>query len=46
MQMTIFTPLSQRVVDRLHETDVNSLTPMQALALLDELKREIQGGGE
>ncbi|MGO4209409.1 DNA mismatch repair protein MutS [Terriglobus sp. 2YAB30_2] len=43
LQMTIFTPLSQKIVDRLQETDINSLTPMQALQLLDELKRELEG---
>ncbi|MBW8749546.1 MAG: DNA mismatch repair protein MutS, partial [Acidobacteria bacterium] len=43
LQMTIFTPLSQKIVDRLQETDINSLTPMQALQLLDELKRELDG---
>jgi len=41
MQMTMFTPLSQRVVDRLAEADVNSLTPLEALNLLAELKGEI-----
>ncbi len=41
MQMTIFTPLSQRVVDRVRETDVDRMTPMEALQLLAELKREI-----
>ena len=46
MQMTIFTPLSQRIVDRLQATDVNSLTPLQALNLLEELRREIQNGGQ
>jgi len=46
MQMTIFTPLSQRIVDRLQSTDVNSLTPLQALNLLEELRREIQTGGQ
>ena len=44
MQMTMFTPLSQRILDRLEETDVNSLTPLQALTLLDELKEEIKAG--
>ncbi|HEX5234645.1 MAG TPA: DNA mismatch repair protein MutS [Silvibacterium sp.] len=44
LQMTIFTPLSQRILDRLEETDPNSLTPLQALALLDELKAEIKAG--
>ncbi|MBS1814292.1 MAG: DNA mismatch repair protein MutS [Acidobacteria bacterium] len=42
MQMTIFTPLSQRVVDRVREIDVNSMTPMEALQLLAELKKEIE----
>jgi DNA mismatch repair protein MutS len=41
MQMTIFTPLSQRVVDRVREIDVDRMTPMDALQLLAELKREI-----
>jgi DNA mismatch repair protein MutS len=44
LQMTMFTPLSQRILDRLEETDVNSLTPLQALGLLDELKTEIKAG--
>ncbi len=41
MQMTIFTPLSQRVVDRVRQLDVDRMTPMDALQLLVELKREI-----
>ena len=41
MQMTMFTPLSQRVVDRVRATDVDRMTPMEALQLLAELKREI-----
>ena len=41
MQMTMFTPLSQRIVDRIAETDINSLTPLQALNLLEELKQEL-----
>jgi DNA mismatch repair protein MutS len=44
LQMTMFTPLSQRILDRLEETDMNSLTPLQALTLLDELKTEIKAG--
>jgi DNA mismatch repair protein MutS len=47
LQLTMFTPLSQRILDRLQETDINSLTPLQALNLLEELKSEIkssQGG--
>ena len=45
MQMTMFTPLSQRVVDRLEAAEVDSLTPLEALNLLAELKREMKGGG-
>jgi DNA mismatch repair protein MutS len=45
MQMTIFTPLSQKIVDRIAETDVNSLTPLQALNLLEELQRELKEKG-
>jgi DNA mismatch repair protein MutS len=42
MQMTIFTPLSQRIVDRIEATDVNTLTPLQALNLLEELQQELK----
>ena len=42
MQMTIFTPLSQRIVDRIAATDVNALTPLQALNLLEELQQELK----
>ncbi len=45
MQMTIFTPLSQRIVDRIEATDVNSLTPLQALNLLEELQQELKERG-
>ena len=41
IQMTIFTPLSQRIVDRIAATDINALTPLQALNLLEELKQEL-----
>jgi DNA mismatch repair protein MutS len=41
MQMTIFTPLSQKIVDRLAEVDVDGLTPREALNLLAELQREL-----
>jgi DNA mismatch repair protein MutS len=43
LQMTMFTPLSQRILDRLNDTDINSLTPLEALNLLSELKTEIKG---
>jgi len=42
VQLTIFTPLSQRIVDRIEATDVNSLTPLQALNLIEELKQELK----
>ena len=42
LQLTIFTPLSQRIVDRIEATDVNSLTPLQALNLLEELRQELK----
>ena len=45
MQLTIFTPLSQRIVDRIEATDVNSLTPLQALNLLEELQQELKNTG-
>jgi len=44
LQLTMFTPLSQKIIDRLEETDINSLTPLQALNLLEELKNEIKTG--
>jgi DNA mismatch repair protein MutS len=41
MQMTMFTPLSQKIVDRLKEADLNNLTPMEAMNLLWELKKQL-----
>ena len=42
VQLAIFTPLSQQIVDRLKETDVNRLTPIEALTLLDQLKKQLE----
>ena len=42
VQLTIFTPLSQRIVDRIEAADVNQLTPLQALNLLEELQQELK----
>jgi DNA mismatch repair protein MutS len=42
VQLTMFTPLSQRIVDKLREADVNRLTPLEALNLLSELKKQIE----
>jgi DNA mismatch repair protein MutS len=41
-QLTIFTPLSQPVVEKLREVDLNHLTPLEALNLLAELKKQIE----
>ena len=41
LQMTMFTPLSQRIVDRLAAVDVDGLTPREALNLLADLQREL-----
>jgi len=40
-QLTIFTPLSHQVVERLREVDLNRLTPLEALNLLSELKKQL-----
>jgi len=42
LQMTMFTPLSQKIVDRLSELDVDEMTPREALNLLAELQRELK----
>ncbi len=42
MQLTIFTPLSQKVVDRLKDTDLDRISPLEALNLLHELKKQIE----
>jgi DNA mismatch repair protein MutS len=41
MQLTIFTPLSQKIVDRIKETDLDGISPLEALNLLHELKKQI-----
>jgi DNA mismatch repair protein MutS len=41
VQLTMFTPLSQQVVERLKEADLNRLTPLEALNLLYELKKQL-----
>ena len=40
-QLTIFTPLSQPVLDKLREVDLNSITPLEALNLLAQLKKQV-----
>jgi len=41
-QLTIFTLLSQPVLERLRELDLNRLTPLEALNLLSELKQQVR----
>jgi len=40
-QLTIFTPLSQAVLERLREVNLDQLTPLDALNLLSELKKQV-----
>jgi DNA mismatch repair protein MutS len=40
-QLTIFTPLSQPVLEKLREVDLNRMSPLEALNLLAELKKQI-----
>ncbi|HEY2496625.1 MAG TPA: DNA mismatch repair protein MutS [Candidatus Angelobacter sp.] len=42
MQLTMFTPLSQKIIDRLRAADLNNLTPLEAMNLLNELKKQIE----
>jgi len=42
MQLTIFTPLSQKIVDRIRATDLDRLSPLEALNLLHELKKQME----
>ena len=41
-QLTIFTPLSQPVLEKLRQVDLNRLTPLAALNLLSELKGQVE----
>jgi DNA mismatch repair protein MutS len=41
-QLTIFTPISQPVLDKLREVDLNRMSPLEALNLLAELKKQIE----
>ena len=41
-QLTIFTPISQPVLEKLREVDLNRITPLEALNLLAELKGQIE----
>ncbi|HLH09329.1 MAG TPA: DNA mismatch repair protein MutS [Terriglobales bacterium] len=41
LQLTIFTPLSQKIVDQLRQADLDRLTPLEALNLLNSLKKQL-----
>jgi DNA mismatch repair protein MutS len=41
-QLSLFAPAEHPAVDRLRKADINTLTPLQALNLVSELKAEIQ----
>lgn len=41
VQLSIFTPLSQQIVDRIRAANLNGLTPIEALNLLYELKKQL-----
>jgi hypothetical protein len=37
----LFTPIDREVLDRLRSTDLDQLTPLEALTLLSSLKKQI-----
>jgi DNA mismatch repair protein MutS len=41
VQLTMFTPLTQKIVDKLRETDLDKLSPLEALNLLHALKKQL-----
>jgi len=41
VQLTMFTPLSEKILQQLREADLDRLTPLEALNLLAELKKQI-----
>jgi len=43
VQLTMFTPLSAKIVERLRAADFDRLTPLEALNLLAELKKQVVG---
>jgi len=42
VQLTMFTPLSQKIIDRLKAANLDQLTPIEALNLLHELKKNLE----
>lgn len=43
LQMTLFAPVEHPLIDQLRELDVNRLTPLEALALLQAWQAEVRG---
>jgi DNA mismatch repair protein MutS len=41
-QITLFTPLTEKIVERIRRADVDRLTPLEALNLLSELKKQLE----
>jgi hypothetical protein len=35
-------PAAEKLAQRLRDTDTNNLTPLQALSLLDEMKKDLE----
>ncbi|MDP9039523.1 MAG: DNA mismatch repair protein MutS [Acidobacteriota bacterium] len=44
VQMTMFTPLSQKIADRIAALDLDGLTPREALHVLADLQQELGAG--
>jgi DNA mismatch repair protein MutS len=42
VQLTMFTPVSQKVAERLRGADLDRLTPLEALTLLHDLKKDLK----
>jgi DNA mismatch repair protein MutS len=42
VQLTMFTPMSQKIAERLREADLDRLTPLEALTLLHDLKKDLK----
>jgi DNA mismatch repair protein MutS len=42
-QLSLFAPVSDAVADDIRKTDVNALTPIEALNMLVELKKKLEG---
>ena len=42
VQLTMFTPLSQRIVEQVREANLDNLTPLEALNLLHTLKQQLK----